>query len=680
MKILIVDDNRDDRKVLRYTVEKNCHEVIEAEDGLDGLRKAKINAPDLIISDALMPLMDGFQFLRTIKQDENLNTIPFIFYSATYKGNEDVQLALSLGADAYIIKPKDPVELWDEVAQIITECKKEKVITAEVITEESEYLKRYSQVVAAKLEEKVQELERTLEDRKRAEEALKSSEERYRTLFECMPDAIFIADIETGRICDANLGASRLIGRSREDLIGMHQSELHPAAIGEKTKALFKEHSDSALMGKIFGPIEHIAARADGTEVPIEIVTQPVMMNGTLMLQGVFRDISERKKLEEQLRHAQKLEALGTLAGGVAHDFNNILTIIVGYGSMMEMRLPQDDPSMPYVREILAASERATHLIQSLLIFSRKQIAELKAVNINDVVNGMKKMVFRIIGEDIKTGITLAPEQLMVMGDYGQLEQVLMNFATNARDAMPDGGSLSIETQLFEMDAEFIHYHGFGKPGRYALIVVSDTGQGIDEKTRERIFEPFFTTKGVAKGTGLGLAIVYGIVQQHNGYIYCYSEQGKGTTFRVYLPLVGIQSPVIEEKESAPVQGGTETILVADDDENVRRLTREILSQHGYTVLEAKDGEDAVTTFIHNRDKIHLLLLDAIMPGKSGREAYEAIRAIQPEVKALFVCGYSEDNLQRRRIMEENLQLLQKPVKPRELLSTIREMLDRRQK
>jgi CheY-like chemotaxis protein len=343
---------------------------------------------------------------------------------------------------------------------------------------------------------------------------------------------------------------------------------------------------------------------------------------------------------------------------------------------MMEMRMPKDDPNITYLKEILAAAERATQLTQALLIFSRKQSAVMKPIHINVLIEGIRKMMLRLIGEDIEIVISLAPENMMIMGDHGQLEQVLMNFVTNARDAMPDGGSLSIETRLHVIDSGFIHMHGFGKPGKYAVISVSDTGEGMDEKTRDRIFEPFFTTKGVGKGTGLGLSIVYGIVKQHHGYINCYSEPGRGTTFKVYLPIVREELLELEEADKREIIGGNETILVADDDESIRRLTKELLEHFGYTVIDAADGEEAVIKFIDHRERIDLVILDVIMPRKSGREAFEEIRAMRPDVKALFISGYTEDIVQRKRIIEDELPLLQKPARPKELLARVREILD----
>lgn len=330
----------------------------------------------------------------------------------------------------------------------------------------------------------------------------------------------------------------------------------------------------------------------------------------------IFRNITEHKKLEEQLLQAQKMEAVGQLAGGIAHDFNNILTAVIGYGNLLNAEMSKDDPLRNYVKQILASSERAAKLTQALLAFSRKQIINLRAINLNEIIIALEKLLSRLIGEDIELSTVLVDEDLTVMADSTQIEQVLMNLATNARDAMPDGGRLTIRTELTQFDNEYIKTHGYGKPGPYALISIEDTGVGMDVKTRDRIFEPFYTTKEVGKGTGLGLAMVYGIIKQHDGYINVYSEPGKGTTVKIYLPL--IKSKIEEEKiaDLSIMERGTETVLVAEDDVQVRDLTKHVLEGFGYQVIEAGNGEETMSVFNDNKDRIQLLILDVVMPKK----------------------------------------------------------------
>ena len=393
--------------------------------------------------------------------------------------------------------------------------------------------------------------------------------------------------------------------------------------------------------------------------------------------QGVLIDITEQKKLQEQLIHAQKMEAVGELAGGVAHDFNNILTAILGYGYMLRMKVEQDDTLREYADRILTSSEKASKLTQSLLAFSRKQIINLQPVNLNNLISDLSKMLSRLITEDIHLELYISVDKITVLGDKAQLEQVVMNLTTNAKDALPEGGSIIIETEVVQMDNDYVKSHGYGRPGSYALLTIADTGVGMDEQTRKRIFEPFFTTKETGKGTGLGLSIVYGIIKQHNGYINVYSELNKGTTFRIYIPLIEAEEiPITLKDESITSMAGTETILIAEDEESVRNLYKEALETYGYSVIEAEDGESAVSKFIENKDKIQLLILDVVMPRKNGREAYEEIITINPDIKALFTSGYTENIIHKKGILDSKFNFIRKPISPNELIRKVREILD----
>jgi signal transduction histidine kinase/CheY-like chemotaxis protein len=387
-------------------------------------------------------------------------------------------------------------------------------------------------------------------------------------------------------------------------------------------------------------------------------------------------DLSERKRLEDQLRQSQRLESIGTLAGGIAHDFNNILTAIIGYSSLLQMKIREGDPLRHSVEQITSAANRAATLTQSLLAYSRKQVLNAQPVNLNEVIKKVNLLLRRLIGEDIELKTMLTDREVTVMADAGQIEQVLMNLATNARDAMPDGGRLYIETDQVVFDEETARRHDFGKPGRYAMISVSDTGAGMDETVRERIFDPFFTTKEVGKGTGLGLAMTYGIVKQHDGGIVLESEIGRGSTFKIFLPVV----PVVEKGKLPPdlpaIRGGSETILLAEDDDIVRELSRHVLEQFGYQVIEATDGEDAVNKFMENRESIKLLLLDVVMPKKNGREVYAKISIFKPGIKALFLSGYTADVMRQRGLLESGFQFMMKPAPVNDLLRKIRSLLD----
>jgi CheY-like chemotaxis protein/two-component sensor histidine kinase len=371
------------------------------------------------------------------------------------------------------------------------------------------------------------------------------------------------------------------------------------------------------------------------------------------------------------------MESIGTLAGGIAHDFNNILSAVIGYGQFTLMKMPADDHLRGYIESMLEAADRAAHLTKQMLLFSRKQGTDKKQVDLNLVVAKVENFLKKIIGEDIAYNTVLYEEPLPILADAHQLEQVLMNLATNARDSMPQGGTLTVTTENITLDREFVSAHGCLEPGSFALITVSDNGEGMDEATKLRIFEPFFTTKEVGKGTGLGLAVTYSIIQQHDGYITVYSEPGRGATFRIYLPLALAETgdeprTLLEE---VPV-GGTETILLAEDDEAVRILTKKLLTEFGYTVIEAVDGKDAVTRFTENSAAIDLILSDLIMPKMNGKEAVDEIRKIRPEIKVIFSSGYAPETIQDKVSLTDGVNVISKPVSPRELLRKVRSVLD----
>lgn len=384
----------------------------------------------------------------------------------------------------------------------------------------------------------------------------------------------------------------------------------------------------------------------------------------------------EKLLFERKLLHAQKMEAIGKLTGGIAHDFNNILTAIVGYGTLLTMKRREDALTRDYAGHILTLSEKAANLTRGLLAFSRQQVMSMSTVNLNELVKGIDRIISRLIREDIVFKTYFPGNNLKIMADAGQIEQVLMNLLVNAFDAMPGGGSLTVSIEPATFDSEFIRMHGYGTPGEYACISVSDTGTGMDEDTKRKIFEPFFTTKDVGKGTGLGLAIVYGIIQQHNGYINTYSEPGIGTTFKIYLPIDKSGAGKADSGFVEDIQMGTETILVADDDTEVTAITKAIFQEAGYKVILANDGESALNMFKANQDKIQLLVLDIIMPKKNGKEVYEEIKNIQPSVKAVFTSGYTEDIINQKMVIEEGLNFIMKPIMPTELLKKVREVLD----
>jgi len=461
-------------------------------------------------------------------------------------------------------------------------------------------------------------------------------------------------------------------------------------AIGKKPSILKSEKHSSEYYSKLWFALKSagswsgilINKRKDGTlfEEETSISTVSDSKGRPAYYVAVKRDVTNERRLEEQLRQAQKMEAIGQLTGGIAHDFNNFLTAILGFSSLLQMKYEDDKDaqSNSYLQNIISAAEKAANMTNSLMAFSRKRIINIRPALLNDIIKGMERLLQRVITENVELKTSLTDEGTIIMADTGQIEQVLLNLVANARDAMPKGGTVFIKTEVVHIDEKFVRPHGYGKPGDYVLLSVSDTGIGMDEMTRERIFEPFFTTKEVGKGTGLGLSIVYGIVKQHNGYIDVNSELGKGATFNIYFPIIESTLESTETKKKAVHTGGTETILLAEDEIEVRRLVKTVLEEFGYKVIEAADGEDAVDRFMENKDEINLILLDVIMPKKNGREAYNKIKNISPDVKAIFISGYTEDIIKREDIFEMGLNFIAKPVSPSDLLEKIREVLDKR--
>jgi PAS domain S-box-containing protein len=508
-------------------------------------------------------------------------------------------------------------------------------------------------------------------ERRRHEDALRLQAQ----IIDQIHDSVISTDL-AGLVTIWNKGAERLYGYKAEEVIGRHLSLVYP----EDQWEMIQREVLASLRKKGNYEIEARNVKKSGELFWVHLSLSLLRdSKGTVTgFIGYHIDITDHKRLEEQLRHSQKMEAIGQLAGGIAHDFNNILTAIIGYGNLLQMRLSENDQMRSYVDQILASAERAASLTQSLLAFGRKQIIDPKPVNVNEIIRGVEKLLSRLIREDIELRIEFTDKDLTVMADSAQMGQVLMNLATNARDAVPDEGSLTIQTGLIELDNTWVKTHGYGKPGMYALIAVTDTGGGMTEKTRQRVFEPFFTTKEIGKGTGLGLSIVYGIVKQHNGFITVYSEVGRGTIFKIYLPVITPPEAETGVAELAPFVGGTETILVAEDDAEVRKLTKNLLEEFGYSVIEAEDGEDAVVKFLKHKKHIELVILDVVMPRKNGKEVYESIRRMKPDMKALFTSGYTADVIHKKGVLDEELDFISKPVSPKQLLSKIRELLDRK--
>ena len=515
-------------------------------------------------------------------------------------------------------------------------------------------------------------------ERKLTEDTLRESDSRFNQLAE--QSGTFVWEVDTkglytyiSHVCEAVLGYRPV------ELVGkIHFYDLHP----ESERELFKAAAFEAFeRNEPFHNFENSALTKHNRLVWLSTNGIPLLSDdGTLLgYRGSDTDITEHRKLKEQLIQSQKMEAVGQLAGGLAHDFNNVLSIINGYCCLLQMDMGQEDPQNDYVERILAASGRAGELTHSMLAFSRTQVMKPQNQNLNMIVSNVATFVKRIIGEDIQFKTVQKETSLPVYVDGGQIEQILINLANNARDAMPNGGKLTITTELLTMGAQFILDHDFGEPGRYAVITVSDTGRGIDKIVCKKIFEPFFTTKEVGKGTGLGLAMVYGITKQHNGFVDVSSEPGQGARFMIYLPIVGMEQAGSDTRAAAVEEAGTgtETILVVEDDLDLREFMQKMLVKLGYRVILAVDGQDAVEKFSDNAETIQLIIMDMIMPRKSGTQAYDEIRQIKPNVKALFSSGYNARTIQHQEELGVHAEFIAKPVQPRALFKKVREILDR---
>jgi len=514
----------------------------------------------------------------------------------------------------------------------------------------------------------------------RAEFELSESEERYRELVENARDIIYQHDLE-GHYTSINKAGQQLTGYSLAEALELNLRDTVAPEYLEKAREMLR----LKLAGETVTAYELEILTKDGGRLPVEANTRLVYQFGVPVgVQGIARDITERKRLEqalheseEQLRQSQKLEAIGQLAGGVAHDFNNLLTAINGYSALALRRVGDDHPITPYLEEIKMAGDRAANLTRQLLAFGRKQLLQPLALNLNDVVGDMIKLLKRLIGEDTRLVTKAGANLKQIKADPGQLEQVLVNLVVNARDAMPRGGIVTIETANTTLDGAYASRHLDATPGEYVMLGISDTGTGMDQKTLSRIFEPFFTTKAKDKGTGLGLSTVYGIIRQSGGSIWVYSELGKGTTFKVYLPLVEEEpQPAVATASAAPMKGGSETVLLVEDEDMVRKLASELLAEGGYTVLEANGGEAAIHLGKEHTARIDLLITDVVMPKLSGKEVAEQLRAIHPETRVLFMSGYTDEAIVHHGIVDSGIAFIQKPFSERTLAQKIRDVLD----
>jgi two-component system, cell cycle sensor histidine kinase and response regulator CckA len=633
LRALLIEDSESDAELLLIALRRSGYQVThERVQTAPTLRRALERTWDVLLSDYAMPGFDGLDALRISK--ELAPDLPFIIISGTL-GEEAAVAALQSGADDFLLKGK---------------------------------LSRLGTAIERAGRERESGLAR-----RAAEQALRESEARYRRIIETTSEGVWELD-RTGRTVFVNRRMSALVGYSAAELANQPLLDF----VHESSRAAVRD----CITAREQGASSQAEARlvcSDGRELWVLLDVAPILENesyaGALIM---VMDIGLRKRLEEQLRQAQKMEAVGNLAAGVAHDFNNLLSVILGYAQLVIADLKPGDPIKADLEELNAAGERARDLTKQLLAFSRQQVLEPRTLDLNQVLKGMESMLRRLLREDIELSFLTAPHLGRVFADAGQLEQIVMNLLINARDATPGSGKITIETVNTDLSTEYAAAHHGVTAGPYVMLAVSDTGTGMDPATQAHIFEPFFTTKNKDGGTGLGLATVFGIVKQSGGHIWVYSEPGRGTTFRIYLPRTEGALQAAPPSQFPRNLRGSETILVVEDQEPVRTLMRAILRRQGYNVLEASNGGEALLICEQFPATIHLLLTDVVMPRISGRELAARLAPLRPEMGVMFVSGYTENGIVHHGVLDAGVTFLQKPITPAALCRKVRQFLDDR--
>ncbi|HXG45519.1 MAG TPA: response regulator [Gemmatimonadales bacterium] len=691
-RVLVIEDSATQAEALRALLAGAGYEVTLAASGEEGLARFAADEFAVVITDIVMPgALDGYEVCRRIKAGPRRDTPVILLTSLS--DPLDIIRGLECGADNFFTKAVEPAHLLERLRLLLTT--RETRAQAKLRMGVKVFFMDREFTITAEREQILDLLISTFEDAVRQNRALRQREaelraaqtqlaryagaleRRLQSVLDNVPDVVFSMSADAAHIYYASPACTRVLGLSPEELVtdpSPFRAAIHPddeaRVIASCTRAV--ETGRPATL-------EFRIRRPDGALRWIEGRLIPVAEAEAagVRLDGVVRDVTEQRRLADQLRQAQKMEAVGRLAGGVAHDFNNLLTVITSYADLLLEELALADPRRAEVEEIRKAAASAAALTRQLLAFSRQQVLEPRVLDVNAVVSAAQKLLKRLLGEDITLVTVLAPELGTVRADPGQLEQLIVNLAVNARDAMPEGGKLTIETANADMDEAYVRDHPLARPGRYVMLAISDTGVGMDEATQRRIFEPFFTTKEAGKGTGLGLATVYGIVKQSGGFIWVYSEPGHGATFKIYLPRVD------EPVEGAPTSAeprelprGTETVLLVEDAAAVRAVTRQILERLGYTVLEAPNGEVALHVATKHQGPLHLLLTDVVMPELGGRHLAEQLTALRPELRILYASGYTDDAVVRHGVLRPGTAYLQKPFTPELLARKVREVLD----
>jgi len=678
--VLIADDIKENLLLLRKIIESMDYNVQEAANGKEGLEIARLQKPDLIISDILMPVMDGFQFCREVKEDDELKNIPFIFYTATYTDKKDKEFALKLGADKFIIKPTESDEFIKIIQGVTKDVEKGKIKPKKPsLNEEKEIFKLYSERLINKLEKKMLDLEKEITERKQVEKELKSSEERLKTIYEFAPDAFYMNDLK-GKFIDGNKAAEKITGYKRKELIGasfLKLKLLSPMQI-PKAAALLARNA----LGKSTGPDEFILNRKDGTQVPVEIMTHPVKIKGQTIVLSIARDITEpkqaeeeRQKLQMRLQQAQKMEAIGTLAGGIAHDFNNILSAIIGYTELALDDIEEETLLHNNLQEVFKAGKRARILVKQILTFSRQREQESQPVQVKLIVKEALKLLRASMPTTIEIHQDIQSDSV-VLADSTQIHQVLMNLCANASYAMREkGGVLAVKLEDVELDTYFASKHPDVKPGLYMKLTVGDTGHGMSPEILERAFDPFFTAKRKGEGTGIGLSVVHGIVKEHRGIILAYSEQGKGSTFNVFLPVTEAEAESDTRKEKS-IPKGTEHILFIDDEQTLVDLGKQMLESLGYKVTAKTNSLEALELFKSQPARFDLVITDMTMPKLTGEELAIEVLAIQSDIPVILCTGFSTEIDKKKAKAIGIRAFLLKPIFKQQIAETVRKVLD----
>jgi PAS domain S-box-containing protein len=634
--ILVVDDDVFFRQTVCLLLSEQGHVMREAGSGHDALTHAR-EGIDLVILDVSLPDLDGFEVCQRLKEDPATVSLPVLHLSAHFIDSGHRAQGLERGADGYLTKPVEPRELIAHVNALLRAH--------------------------------------------RAEEAAKQAARHWKATFDAVSEGIGLLDAH-GVLVRCNRALAELFQKPADDLVGQPYHDLIRANLGEEVAAgLLPSHQTRTRQ------TWETTTRSLPTPRWFRVNVDPLFdergeWSGTVHL---WVDVTEQRQLEEQFRQSQKMEAVGRLAGGIAHDFNNLLTVIGGYSEFLLVQLGSDDPMHKSIQEIQKAADRAAQLTSQLLAFSRRQVSAPRLLNLDLVLDDLRTMLLRLIGEDVELIRAGSVAGAQVKIDPGQIQQVVMNLAVNSRDAMPQGGKLTLTTSVLQVPASGPVSEGGVSapanvpPGGYVAIQVSDTGCGMDEQTLSHLFEPFFTTKGVGRGTGLGLATVYGIIEANGGHIGVASQPGQGTTITLYLPRMG-ESTLEGSKTSSgqsPQAHGTETILLVEDEATVRGVLRTMLVRSGFQVLEASRGSEALQIGQTHPGPIHLLVTDVVMPNMSGRQVAEGLAPIRPEMKVLYVSGYTDDEIVRHGVREAAAPFLQKPFTPQALAIKVREVLDR---